>query len=116
MALTDAAKDIGLDAIAAAVTHVGLHSGAVGSGSGSELSGGSPAYARQAVAFGSASAGSVAMTGTETFDVPAAATVSRTGLWSASTAGTFYGDADLTDEVYAGQGTYQLTALTISIT
>jgi hypothetical protein len=116
MALVDAAKNIGLDAIAAAITHVGLHSGAVGSGSGSELSGGSPAYARQAVSFGSASGGSVAMSGTETFDVPAGGSVTRVGLWSASTSGTFYGDADLTDESYAGQGTYQLTALTISIT
>jgi len=115
MALNDTAKNAMLTELGTLVTHLSLHSGTEGSGSGNELTGGSPAYARQAVTWGTAASGSMAMTGTETWDLPAS-TVSRVGLFSAVTAGTFYGDGNLTDEVFAGQGQYQLTALTLSIT
>jgi len=110
MALDTAGANLMLDALGAASAYVGLLN------SGTELSGGSPAYARQAVAFGAAAGGSMAMTGTETFDIPASSTVNQVGLFSASSGGTRYGLASLTSEAYTGQGLYTLNALTITQT
>lgn len=116
MALNDAGKNIALDAVAAAITHLGLANNVIGSGSAGELSGGSPAYARKAATWGAAASGSVALTGSYAFDIPPAETVRRATFHSALTAGTYYGDGELTDETYAGQGTYTLTGGTLSIT
>ena len=116
MALNDAGKNVGLDAIAAAITHIGLANNAVGSGATGELAGGSPAYARKPAGWGAAASGSVALSGQLVFDVPAGETVRRATFHSALTAGTYYGDGELVDEAYAGQGTYTLTSGTISIT
>lgn len=117
MALTDTAKNAMLDALAALVTHVSLHTDVVGSGSGGEVTGGSPAYARQACAWGASSGANIDLTGTEVFDIPAATTVKRLGFFGHLTNATpYYGDAELTDEVYAGQGTYTLNDADISLT
>src|SRR5688572_8138256 len=115
MGMNDALKNIALDAAAAAIDFLSLHTNAVGSGSGGEVTGGSPAYARKAAAWSAASGGSVALSGSVVFDVPAA-TVARVGFFSLVTGGTYYGDAEVTDEVFAAQGTYTVTAGTISIT
>ena len=114
MAINDNGKNAALDALAALITHIGLHSADPGASGANEIAGGSPAYARQAVAWGSAAAGVVAMTGTETFDVQGGDTVAFVGLWSASGAGTCYGGADVTDEVFGAQGTYEVLTLTIT--
>jgi len=57
------------------ITHVGIHSltdpGTGTTSNGGEATGGSPAYARQAVVWGAAAAGQKANTGALTFDVPA---------------------------------------------
>lgn len=118
MALNDTAKNTGLTAIVAEITHLSLHTDTVGSGTGNEVTGGSPAYARKAVSWGTAASGSVATSGNVTFDVPAGTTVRRVGFFGAATGtGTYRGDADITDEVFAGQGTYQVNSgSTISIT
>ena len=116
MGLNSTALNLMLDALAAVISHVSLHTDVVGSGSGGEVTGGSPAYARQACAWGAASGGNIDMTGTEVFDIPAGTTVKRLGFFSAVTSGTFYGDAELTDEVFAGQGTYTLTDADITLT
>lgn len=108
MALTTDGQNLMLDALGTASAYVGLLN------SGVELSGGSPAYARQAVAFDAAASGSMDMTGTETFDIPSGSTVNQVGLYSASSGGTLYGTASLTSEVYGGQGLYNLTALTVT--
>lgn len=108
MALTTDGADEMLDALGVVSTYLGLLD------SGVELSGGSPAYARQAVTWGAASAGSMAMSGTEQFDIPAGSEVNQVGLYSASSAGTLYGTATLTSEVYGAQGLYNLTALTVT--
>ena len=62
--------------ISGAITHIGLHTSATEPGTGTnaaagEATGGSPAYARQAVTWGTASAGTLSNTNTLTFDVPA---------------------------------------------
>lgn len=117
MSINSNGKNVALDALAAAIDYIGLHSGDPGSGGSSELSGGSPAYARKAVTWGSAAAGVVALTGTPyVFDVEGGDTVSFIGFWSAVSAGTCYGGADVTDEAFGAQGTYSLTAATITAT
>ena len=99
------------DAGAALITHIGLVNG-----SGTELSGGSPAYARKAVTWTAASNGTVRPTADLTFDIPAGATVAGWRGYSALTAGTDYEGAALTSEAFAGQGTYTLTAASSGIT
>lgn len=89
--LTDATKNALLDSAVSGsleqgTPHLGLHT-ALGSG-GAEVTGGSPAYARQAITWSAAASGSKSISGTETFDVPAGTTVMAVQLWSASTAGT----------------------------
>lgn len=115
MALNDAGKNAILSSGIAAITHLSLHTDAVGSGSGGEITGGTPAYARKAASWGSPATGSVALNTQPVFDVPAS-TVARVGFFSALTAGTYYGDAELTDEVFAAQGTYTITSGSIGIT
>jgi hypothetical protein len=90
MPVTDAVKNAGLDAMVALMSHMSLHSAFSITGA-NELTGGSPAYARQAITWGAAASGSVSLGGAETFDVPAGATVAFIGTWSAISAGTFRG-------------------------
>ncbi len=117
MALNDTAKNAMLDHLASLITHAGLHTDVVGSGSGGEVTGGSPAYARKAITWSAAAAGVLAKNATDpVFDIPAGTTVRRLGFWGALTTGTFYGDAELVDEVYAGQGTYTLDTASITAT
>lgn len=90
MPLTDAGRNAGLDGLAAVAIFGSLHSGDPSTTGANELSGGSPAYTRESITYAAASAGTRASNVTLTFDVPAS-TVAYVGLWSASTAGTFYG-------------------------
>lgn len=92
-----------------------LHSVDAPTDNSTEPSGGSPAYARKASSWSAAASGSKALSASVTFDVPAAFTVKAVGLWTAVTAGTLLGYFDVTDEVFAGQGTYQLTSGTVSL-
>ena len=102
-------KNAMLNALGALATYVSLHSGDPGENGANEISGGSPAYARKTNAWNAASGGSMDNSSTPVFDVPAATTVSYVGFWSALSGGVFYGAANVTDEVFAGQGTYTLT-------
>jgi hypothetical protein len=73
------------------IAYASLHSAYSATGT-SELSGGSPAYARQAVTWSSAAAGSKASASiASVFNIPAASTVAFVGLWSAVSSGTFAG-------------------------
>lgn len=91
------------------ITHIGLLD------SGVEISGGSPAYARKAVTWGSPTDGLIRPTADLTFDIPAGADVTEWRGYSASTGGTDYGGATLTTESYGGQGTYKLLAASTGI-
>lgn len=75
-----------------------------------EISGGSPAYARKAIAY---SASSLAVIDDSTngavFDVPAAAQVDYVGMNTASTSGTVMFLGPVTQEVFGAQGTYTLS-------
>lgn len=74
-----------------------------------EVSGGSPAYARIATAFGTAAAGVSDDSAPHSINVPAAAVVDFVGYYSAVAAGTLVGVQSVTSEVFGGQGTYSIT-------
>jgi hypothetical protein len=101
-------KNAMLNALGALAVFASLHTADPGENGANEVTGGSPAYARKAITWGSAGSGSMDMNATAVFDIPAATTVSYVGFWNS--AGTvFYGSANVTDEVFAAQGTYTLT-------
>lgn len=74
------------------ITHIGIFTSAADPGTGTnhagtEATGGSPAYARQAVTWAAASGGTKSNSGSLTFDVPAG-TYFAFGLFNASTGNT----------------------------
>lgn len=121
MPLSTAGKNLALNALKGTnpttpITHASLHTASPGDTGANEVTGGSPAYARKAIAFNAASSGAMDdSTNGAVFDVPASTTVTHCGFWSASTAGTFLGYADITDETFAAQGTYTLSDADLTI-
>lgn len=102
------AKNVMLDALAAVMTRVALHTGDPGgaNSASNEVTGGS--YARQAITWNAASGGALDNNANPVFSVPASTTVSWISFWN--TAGTVrYAKKDVTDEVFGGAGTYTLT-------
>lgn len=96
--------------------YLSLHTADPGDNGANEVATG--VYGRQSVTFGNA-----ASNGTKTasvcnasFTVPAGTTVAFVGCWTAATSGTYLGKVDVTDEAYTGQGTYQVTSASFSIT
>jgi hypothetical protein len=114
MPLNDGAKNAMLNALGALIGYISLHTADPGTTGTSEETGGSPAYARKAATWNSAATHSMTSSNQQVFDVPAS-TVAWIGFFSTLTTGTFYGSADVTDEVFAGQGTYTVTQITISV-
>lgn len=116
MALTMVGRNEAANGVAIHANAVSLHTADPGATGTNELTGGTPAYARKTVSWGSAANGVAAIAQGVVFDVPAGATITHIGLWSGDGT-TFYGSAALSaSETYGGQGTYNLTALTITIT
>lgn len=101
MVLPAAWLNLAADAIKGGYTHVGLRN------SGTELTGGSPAYSRQTLSYGATANGDWA--GTASFNVPAGSTVNEVAFYSASSGGSPSHTESVTPEVYGGQGTYALT-------
>ena len=96
--------------------YVSLHTADPGITGASEVAGGS--YARVAVAWGAPSGGSVANTGALAINLPASTTATYFGVWSASSAGTYYIGGALSPSVTtgasAGAVTVAIGALTVS--
>lgn len=116
MALNTSGKNAAANGVASNVTYVSLHTADPGTSGASEVTGGTPAYARKGVSWSTAANGVAAISAGVTFDVPAGTTIQYVGLWNAASGGTFYGSAALSaQESYGGQGTYNLTALTVTI-
>jgi hypothetical protein len=87
-------------------------------GVANEITGGNPAYARRAITWLAATAATPsikALASFPTFDIPPATTVAFIGLWTLATGGTYGGCWDVTDEVFAGQGTYNFSSGTLSL-
>jgi len=85
------------------ITHIGLVDNTL-----TELTGGSPAYARQAVTWSAPTDGVINMTTNLTFNIPASTNVAGWRGFSALSGGTNYDGAALTQETYASQGEYVL--------
>lgn len=112
MAMTEAFRNYLLDGGDGCdvITHIGLVDDTA-----TELTGGSPAYARVAVTWTSASGGIRRPNADLTFNVPASGVVAGWRGFTASTAGTNYGGAALTQETFAAQGQYKLLAASTGI-
>lgn len=109
--LVNAGKHAMLDGFATSATYVSLHTADPGSTGTSEVSGGSPAYARKSVSWASSSGGSKSSNANIVFDVPGSTTITHLGYWSASTAGTYLGSRALdANQTFATQGTYTITS------
>lgn len=80
-----------------------------GSTFGTELTGGSPAYARVASNWAAASGGADTATPAAQ-NIASGSTVAGAGFFSASTAGTYFDGGTVTSQAFSSQGTYQLTA------
>lgn len=106
LAVTSTRNDLAA-AYAAVATHASLHTADPGTTGASEVTGGSPAYARKALTWSAPSGGVI--TATATFDVPAGATVAFAGLYTGATGTTFKDKATLTSQAFSTQGTYTLT-------
>lgn len=93
-----AAVDLGSDVIDVTVTKY------------VEIAGGAPAYARKAVTWNAAAAGTLddSTAPAPAFDVPAGATVDAAGLFTAAAAGTLLVLDPVTPEPFAAQGVYTL--------
>ena len=111
-AFTNVAK--GTMLLATGITHAALFNGDP-SGAGTEITGGTPAYARVAVTLASPSSGQIVITADAVFNVPASATVNYVAYYNALTAGTLLAYDDVTAETFASQGTYTLDTQTFSI-
>lgn len=123
MALNAAGLNAAVNGLAGAVAYVSLHTADPGATGTAEVSGGTPAYARTAASWGTATGGVRNLSPAIVFDVPAATTVSYFGLWSAASGGTFFGGDKLRDvdnnpasEAFATQGVYQLTKASLTVT
>jgi hypothetical protein len=117
MAYDVTAKNVMLDALAAVALRVALHTGDPGAANAAdnEVSGGDPAYARQAIAWNAASGGNLDSDGTPVFDVPGSTTVSWLSIWN--TAGTVrYLKKQLgANETFGAQGTLTLTDVDLDL-
>lgn len=115
MALTNDAKHVMLDALAAVALRVSIHTADPGAaGTNAEVTGGT--YARQAVTWNAASGGNLDSSNQPVFNIPSGNTITHFGLWN--TAGTtHYGSNALSaSEAFSSDGTYTLTDLDITLT
>jgi hypothetical protein len=96
------ATKYGADAVYGAV-----YTTAPGASAGTEVSGGTPAYARKALTWSTATNGVI--TATATFDIPASTTVVGVGVHTAVTAGTYLDGGSITSQAFSSQGTLAVT-------
>lgn len=113
MSFSTDGKNAMLDELGTLAVYVALYTDDAGT---TEVSGGSPAYARKSITWNAAASGSKTASNQPAFDVPASTTVKAVGYMSALTGGVRYGLDNVVDEVFAAQGTYTLTSVTLSIT
>lgn len=105
MPATAALLEVLEDSIDTVITHIGLVDE-----TDTELTGGSPAYAREAVTWADDGTGVIRPNADLTFNVPAGTTVAGWRGYSADSGGTDYGGADLDPETFVAQGAYTLLA------
>lgn len=117
MGLSTSGRNVAVGGVTAVAAYMSLHSADPSTTGANEIAGGSPAYARKSATWNSPSSGAATASNQPVFDVPASTTVSHFGLWSAVSAGTFYGGAALSaSETFGAQGTYTVTAASVTVT
>jgi len=110
------ARNVGVDAIAALGTRWAAHTADPGGANSAtaEVTGGSPAYARKAVAWNAAGSGIATQNGDVVTEVPAGTSVTYLSLWN--TAGTVrYLKKLITTETFGAQGTLTVKATTSTL-
>jgi len=90
---------------AADCTYGSVYTTAPGAAAGTEPTGGSPAFARKALAW----TGTNPISSSGTFDIPSGATLVGAGLHDALTAGNYRDGTSVTSQAFASQGTYQVS-------
>lgn len=113
MGLAVAANNLAVNAVGVVALRASLHTADPGTTGASEIAGGSPAYARQVVAWNPAATSSASLVADAVFDIPAGTTPTHAGFWT--TAGVWLGGAPLTPPpgTYVVQGTFTLDAASI---
>lgn len=108
MTLTVAQQNSIATTEASALAYLSLHTADPTTTGGNEVTGGSPAYARQALVWGTAAAGQISASQVS-FNAPAV-TATHFGFWSAVTGGTWLGGDPLTAaQTLSAQGVIQVT-------
>lgn len=95
---------------AAQAAFMSLHTALPGLTGASEVVGGAPAYARQAITWTAGTADGVLTATVPPFDVPAGVTVTHVGLWT--TGGVFLDYAAVDGQEFLAQGTLNVTSVT----
>lgn len=111
MALNSTALNAMANALAVAAPHLSLHSATPNASGSNETT-----ASRQPASWGSASSGAIAISGAKAFTGGASnGAVTHVGLWSASSAGTFYGSYAVTgDASFNSAGEYTLDTFTVT--
>lgn len=89
-----------------AATHGAAYTTTPGASAGTEPTGGSPAYARKGLTWGSPTNGVISAVAT--FDIPAGNNIQGAGVHSGTSSGYLDGAA-MTPQAFASQGTYTIT-------
>jgi hypothetical protein len=109
-----AGANVMLTGLSTNAVYVSLHTADSSSGA-SEVTGGSPAYARQAITWSAPTSSAMSNSAQVVFNVPTSTTIRFLGYWSAATGGTFYGNRALdANQTYTSQGTYTLAIAAIT--
>jgi hypothetical protein len=101
-------KETMLDALGAVAVKAALYTDDAAT---TEVAGGS--YARKDITWAGASGNSMAASNQPVFDVPASTTVKAVGFLTSG--GVQHAFHNVTDEAFAGAGTYTLTSATLTI-
>jgi hypothetical protein len=103
---TDGMKQVVANAYSAEAQMGSLHTADPGTTGASEVTGGSPAYARKALTWTAGTTGTA--TSSATFDVPTGVTVTHAGIWNNAATPVYRDKADIVDQAFSSQGTLKI--------
>lgn len=117
-----AAEQAALNGIAAVAAYLGINTGSPGTTTAAALAnestGGTPAYARLGITWGSSSGANpsvIANTNTMVFNIPAS-TITNFSTWTTLTSGTYeIGGSLSASQVFSTQGTFTIAAAGLTV-
>jgi hypothetical protein len=98
-----------VDAYKAQAAFMAVYSTVPGASAGTELTGGTPPYARRASNWGT-TANSAATAAPTAFDIPSNGTAAGIGFHTLATGGVYLDGAAVTSQTFVSQGTLTVTA------